>query len=1269
MQHDQQLVPGSSGSAEGVLYNDSDPESDPMTATVLSGPSNGSLTFNSDGTFTYTPNANFAGSDSFTYEASDGTETSDPATVNISVMNDAPTASDDSYSTLHDQTLIINSSGALDNDSDTNGDPLNGTILSLPSNGTLTRLDDTPFAVNDPFDGYFKYTPNANSDANDSFTYQITDGVLGSSPSSATVWIDVTNEAPMANDDSYSTVHDQTLTVDSSGALDNDSDTDGDPFSGVILSLPANGTLRKLDNTAFVVNDPFDGYFKYVPALNWSGTDTFTYKATDGVGDSNAATVSVEVLPGLNLVLTGPTEVNEGSEWELTITANSPADSWSIDWGDGTIEPFTGGSSTLTVAHTYADDDPTATPQDIYTVTVTATSGLVSDNATHAITVKNVPVFVSSVSVSPSSPVPTDSTVTLTVGLIDPSTEDETEYFIRWGDEPASPPFDPDDANPDEVAPGVQTFSASHDYANPKQYTIEIYVKDDDSVQWSRRTTTVLIDHRPVANADAYTSFAGTKLTVTAANGVLANDTDADFEGTPPVPGAAVGRKQEANVVQNPLHGTLKPEPDGSFTYVPDRGYVGDDTFYYTVWDGLLSSRPDDTALPTKVTITLLPRTSNIPPVAADDATYSVVRNHQLESSNLTTNQSVLNNDTDQDVGDTLTVSRVTVQPTNGVIAINADGTFTYTPNRNYVGNDSFKYRATDGIDESNEVTVSITVTYAINMAGPVGVADTYQDNDPLPPLPEKPIDQHRGKDLIDIHFDKGVLANDTDVDGDYLTARIVTPPPQNSFETFSFNPDGSFRFVRRDDFLQDLTFQYAVSDGTVESSPITVTLTFDNPAMRAVNDTYYLPGTLSAPLPLVTTATYLADLPNGKDADDDVPNLGVLKNDNPDVPASGLTVVTVTPPRYGSLDWNSADGSFTYTPVSDWAKVAWVDQGVDAQTGDPEGFIGDTFTYKLQRPSTPDSEIATVTIRGPRRYRLENTSVVPGSPEPGLVLMGGGTDVVEAFQWMIARANGGDFVVLRHSGDVMALTDWIWNDLGGSSSLRSVETLVLDSVDVTNDPSIIAAISGAEALFIAGGDQWQYLQDWGAISGALDGLVGNAVLGGTSAGMAILGSVDYSAQNGTATSAEALSNPYGTRMQSLTTGFLNGVAAITDSHFQERDRMGRLLAFVARSGVNGLGVNESTAVLISMAGADDGSAKVVGASSAYFVTSLGINTCVFGSPLDATFRVRRFRSGESFVFADAWNDSPSAYVLTAYDRQITSGLPDDPAFEGSSIY
>ena len=129
---------------------------------MVANPTHGTLTLNANGSFTYTPNANFNGSDSFTYKASDGSAESNVATVTIAVaaVNDAPVATDDSYGTNEDGHAGI-APGVLTNDTDVDGDALTAGLASGPAHGTLTLNGD----------GSFSYTPAANFNGGDSFTY------------------------------------------------------------------------------------------------------------------------------------------------------------------------------------------------------------------------------------------------------------------------------------------------------------------------------------------------------------------------------------------------------------------------------------------------------------------------------------------------------------------------------------------------------------------------------------------------------------------------------------------------------------------------------------------------------------------------------------------------------------------------------------------------------------------------------------------------------------------------------------------------------------------------------------------------------------------------------------------------------------------------------------------------------------------------------------------------------------------------------------------
>ena len=290
-------------SAPGVLANDNDPDGDPLTATLQSGPTDGTLALNTDGSFTYTPNADFNGTDSFTYVANDGTSDSNVATVNITInlVNDPPTAANDSYSTNEDTALNVSAPGVLANDNDPEGDPLTATLQSGPTDGSL--------ALN--IDGSFTYTPDAGFNGTDSFTYVANDGTSNSNLATVNITVNPVNDPPTAANDSYSTNEDTALNVSAPGVLANDNDPDGDPLTATLQSAPSNGT--------FTLNP--DGSFTYTPNADFNGTDSFTYVANDGTSDSNVATVNITI----NLVNDPPTAANDSYSTNEDTTLNIAA--------------------------------------------------------------------------------------------------------------------------------------------------------------------------------------------------------------------------------------------------------------------------------------------------------------------------------------------------------------------------------------------------------------------------------------------------------------------------------------------------------------------------------------------------------------------------------------------------------------------------------------------------------------------------------------------------------------------------------------------------------------------------------------------------------------------------------------------------------------------------------------------------------------------------------------------------------------------------------
>src|SRR5213075_516918 len=186
-------------------------DGDALNAILVSQPTHGVLTLNTNGGFTYLPAANYLGSDSFTYQANDGALNSGIATVTITVggVNDAPVAVDDSYTTLEDTILNVPAIGVLTNDTDVDGDTLSAILVSQPTHGVLTLNTN----------GGFSYLPATNYLGSDSFTYRANDGALNSGIATVTITIGGVNDAPVAVDDSYTTPEDTQLTVIAAGIL------------------------------------------------------------------------------------------------------------------------------------------------------------------------------------------------------------------------------------------------------------------------------------------------------------------------------------------------------------------------------------------------------------------------------------------------------------------------------------------------------------------------------------------------------------------------------------------------------------------------------------------------------------------------------------------------------------------------------------------------------------------------------------------------------------------------------------------------------------------------------------------------------------------------------------------------------------------------------------------------------------------------------------------------------------------------------------------
>ena len=360
-----------------VLANDTDPDGDTLTITDVTTPTDGTVAVNGDGTITYTPATGFTGTDTFDYTITDGIAT-DTATVTVAVANGTPDAADDEPP----PDATGRSTSVLANDTDPDGDTLTITDATTPAEGTVAVKDD----------GTITYTPATGFTGTDTFDYTVTDGIA---TDTATVTVAVANAAPTADDDTASTETNTPVLVD---VLDGDTDPNGDALTPVIVDQPSHGAAQ--------VND--DGTVTYTPADGFKGTDSFTYRASDGDLFSNRATVTIAVgnaaptadddttstetnTPVVVDVLDGDTDPNGDA---LTpVIANQPSHGAAQVNDDGTVTytPADGFRGVDSFTYRASDGDLSSNPA---TVTIAVANAVPTADNDSALTDTNTPVVV-----------------------------------------------------------------------------------------------------------------------------------------------------------------------------------------------------------------------------------------------------------------------------------------------------------------------------------------------------------------------------------------------------------------------------------------------------------------------------------------------------------------------------------------------------------------------------------------------------------------------------------------------------------------------------------------------------------------------------------------------------------------------------------------------------------------------------------------------------------------------------------------------------------
>jgi len=817
---------------------------------------NGTLVLNANGNFSYTPDADFNGTDSFVYTLFDGDGGSDlgTATITVIAINDDPVAVNDAVTT--DEDTVLNGDVLADNggggDFDIDGDTL--TVATSPlvdvANGSLT-IDAS---------GAFIYMPDADFNGTDSFVYSLEDGVGGSAAGTVAITVSPVNDAPIAADDAFSVDEDQSVAGNVFDDNGNGVDTDLESRTLFVSPTPS----VDVANSTLVLNA--NGNFTYTPDADFNGTDSFVYTLFDGAGGSDLGTVAITVDPvnddpvaqpdafatAEDVALSGDVLADNGFGVDQDVDGDTLTVSTmpSVDVANGMLALSANGAFTYTPNTNFNGTDSFvylledgAGGSAFGTVDLTVTS--VNDApvaANDAISVDEDEVVAGNVFIDNGAGVDSDvESMTLFVSPT-PSVDVANGVLVL-------------NAN------GNFTYTPDADFNGADSFVYTLFDGDGGSDLGTVAITVNPVNDDPVAALDAFT---------TAEDAVLAGDVladngfglDQDIDGD----GLTVSTTPSIDVA----NGQLDLNDDGTFTYTPDANFNGNDSFVYLLEDGVGGS-----AFGT-VDITVTP--VNDDPVAVDDA-FSILEDAVLSGDVLADNGFGLDFDVD---GDGLLVgTNPDVLPANGSVTLSASGTFTYTPNANFNGTDSFVYTLFDGNGGSDLGAVTITVT-PVNDA-PTALdtvrAATFEDDAPFS------IDLSTG--AVDIDGDTLTVSNLSLISGDDSGFSL-------SGNTLLVDP-GGYDFLAVGE-TESVRFRYDISDGNgvVVDQRAVVNI-------RGVND---------APTPADDVFNATEDAPLADN---------VLDNDDdPDGDALIVDTTPLTNVANGGLDLLS-DGGFVYTPNADF--------------------------------------------------------------------------------------------------------------------------------------------------------------------------------------------------------------------------------------------------------------------------------------------------------------------------------------------------------------
>ncbi|MDW1947686.1 tandem-95 repeat protein [Vibrio sp. 812(2023)] len=811
-------------SQEQLLSQASDVEGDALTASNLSVDGNATVTQNDDGSFTITPDADFNGDIDISFDISDGTNTVQAtADLTVNPINDLPVPQDQQFSVEEDGTLIFTDADLLAGATDIEGDNL--TVEGVSYDGGDGILIDNG-------NGTYTFAPNENFNGDVNFSFDVSDGT---DTVSANIDVSVTpvDDAPVSGNLAYSVDEDGSIRLSQEQLLSQASDVEGDALTASNLSVDGNATVTQND----------DGSFTITPDADFNGDIDISFDISDGT-NTVQATADLTVNPINDLPVPQDQQFSVEEDGTLIFTDadllagatdiegdNLTVEGVSYDGGDGIL--IDNGNGTYTFAPNENFNGDVNFSFDVSDGTDTVSANI-------------------DVSVTPVDDAPVSGNLAYSVDE-DGSIRLSQEQLLSQASDVEGDALTASNLSVDGNATVTQNDDGSFTITPDADFNGDIDISFDisdgtNTVQATADLTVNPINDLPVPQDQQFSVEEDGTLQFTDAD-LLAGATDIEGDDL-----SVTGISYEGT------DGVLTDNGDGTYSFAPNENFNGDVNFSFDVSDGT-----DTVSANVDVSVTPV----NDPPVAGSTS-YTV---HEDNSITISDAQLLANS---SDLEGDVSIDSVSYSGSDGVLQINGDGTYTFSPNENFNGEVTLDVVVADEEGATDATTAGITV---------------LEVNDP--PV-AGPTSYTIDEDSVLTFSESQVLLNASDVESDVELVGISYDGPDG---IFTVNDDGTCSFAPNENFNGQVQLDVTIRDE-------------DGAEVDTVINVNVLP---------INDAPVSGDLAYSVDEDGAITlSQEQLLSQASDIEGDDLTASDLTVDGNATVTAND-DGSFTITPDADF--------------------------------------------------------------------------------------------------------------------------------------------------------------------------------------------------------------------------------------------------------------------------------------------------------------------------------------------------------------